>query len=54
VFVVRALALVARGERAAAKASLERAAVLDPQATGLSAAAARVEGRCTIPSPSSS
>lgn len=51
VFVVRALALVARGERAAARASLERAAVLDPQAPGLSAAAARVEGMAADDAP---
>lgn len=51
VFVVRALALVARGERAAAKVALERAAVLDPQAPGLSAAAARVEGMAADDAP---
>ena len=51
VFVVRALALVARGDRAAAKVALEHAAVLDPKAPGLSAAAARVEGMAADDAP---
>lgn len=51
IFVVRALALVARGDRAAAKVALEHAVALDPQAPGLSAAAARVEGMAADDAP---